>query len=130
MTTELLVLTLAALLQAAQLMLAAALRDRQTGTAYNIGPRDAPPPPLTGAAGRADRALRNHYEGLPLFAIAILVLVLADKTTGLTAALAWVYLGARLLYVPAYLFGLSPWRSVIWFAGFLSTLALLVMALL
>lgn len=130
MPAELLVLALAALLQAAQLMLAAALRDRQTGTAYNLGPRDAPAPPLTGAAGRADRALKNHYEGLPLFAIAVLVLVLADKTTGLTAALAWVYLGARLLYVPAYLLGLSPWRSVIWFAGFLSTLALLVMAIL
>ncbi len=129
MATELLVLTLAALLQAVQLMIAASLKNGQLGPNFNMSPRDEASPPLTGTAGRADRALKNHYESLPLFAVAVLVLVLADKTSGLSAGLAWVYLAARTLYVPAYLLGWSPWRSLIWFAAFLSTLALLIMAL-
>lgn len=129
MTQELTVLILVALLQAAQLMLAATLSNRQLGPDFNAGPRDAPRPALTGAAGRADRALKNHYESLPLFIAAILVLALADKTSALISAAAWAYLGARILYVPAYLFGWTPWRSVIWGVGFLATLTLLVSAL-
>ena len=31
--------------------------------------------------------------------------------------------------VPAYALGLRPWRSVIWFVGFLATLTLLIAAL-
>jgi uncharacterized MAPEG superfamily protein len=33
------------------------------------------------------------------------------------------------LYVPAYAFGLSPWRSLIWAVGFLATTLMLVTAL-
>jgi uncharacterized MAPEG superfamily protein len=34
------------------------------------------------------------------------------------------------LYVPAYAFGLVPWRSVIWLVGFLATLAMIAAAFL
>ena len=35
----------------------------------------------------------------------------------------------RVLYVPAYYFGLSPWRSLIWFVGFGATMAMLLATL-
>ena len=40
------------------------------------------------------------------------------------------YLVARLAYVPAYAFGLTPWRSIIWFVGFGATLVMLLIGLL
>ena len=49
---------------------------------------------------------------------------------GLTAVCAWVYLIARALYVPAYALGWSPWRSLIFGAGFLATMVMILVALL
>lgn len=129
MTPELTILALAGLLQFAQMALYSVLANRQVPFGAALGPRDKPIT-LTGRAGRAQRAMNNHFEGLILFAVAVVVLHLADKGTGLTAACAWVYLGARLLYVPAYLLGLAPWRSLIWSLGWLATLVMLLMAFL
>ena len=70
--------------------------------------------------------MNNHFEALILYTAAVVVVVLGDKTTGLTAICAWTYLAARILYVPAYYFGWVPWRSLIWFTGFLATLAMVL----
>jgi len=129
MTTELLVLTLAALLQALQFLLYSALAQQQVGPGYAASPRDTPRA-LTGRAGRAQRALNNHFEGLILFTIAVLVVVLGGQSSGVTQAAAWVYLAARVLYVPAYLLGWAPGRSLIWLTGFLATVTMLIAALL
>lgn len=128
MTPELTVLVLAALLQMAQMVLYSVLGNLQAGSRAALSPRDEPVR-LTGAAGRAQRAMNNHFEGLMLFTIAVLAVTLAGKSSGFTAACASVYLIARILYVPAYLQGLSPWRSLIWAAGWLATLGLLLAAL-
>ena len=128
MTPELTALTLAALLQALQFLAYSITAQKQVGTAYAASPRDEPRQ-LTGTAGRLQRAMANHFEGLILFTIACLVVTLSDQSTPLTAGCAWVYLGARLLYVPAYALGLSPGRSLIWAVGFLATIIMLVAAL-
>jgi len=80
--------------------------------------------------GRLIRAMNNHFEALILFTIAVVVVTLGDKGTGLTAIFAWTYLAARILYIPAYYFGLAPWRSLIWCVGFLSTMLMIVSALI
>ena len=129
MIPELTVLTLAVLLQGVQFVLYSALAQKQVGTKYAASPRDEPRQ-LTGTAGRAQRAMNNHFESLALFTPAVLVITLADKSTAFTAACAWVYLAARLLYVPAYLMGWAPGRSLIWVAGFLATMALPLAALI
>ncbi len=129
MTPELTVLALAGLLQCGQFLIYSVLANRQVGPKYALGPRDEPRQ-VAGVAGRAQRALNNHFEGLILFSIAVVVTHLGDKATGLTGTLAWIYLGARVLYVPAYLFGLSPWRSVVWSVGWLATAIMLVLAVL
>ena len=129
MTSELTVLALAGLLQGLQFSLYSATSIAQVGVNKAAGPRDKKID-LTGGAGRLQRALNNHFEGLILFTIAVIVITLGDKGTGFSAACAWTYLGARILYVPAYYFGWAPWRSLIWFVGFLSTMLMILSALI
>ena len=79
---------------------------------------------------RLIRAMNNHFEGLILFTIACVVTTLAGASTQFTAACAYAYLAARVLYIPAYYFGWRPWRSLIWMVGFLATTLMLLAALL
>jgi len=82
------------------------------------------------AALRLGRALSTHFEGLILFAIAVVVVSLSGTSGTLTAACAWVYLAARVLYIPAYAFAWSPGRSLIWAVGLLATVIMLLAALI
>ncbi|TKW68740.1 MAG: MAPEG family protein [Paracoccus denitrificans] len=128
MTPELTVLALAAILQAFQIGLAAAVMNGDVGAKWNAGPRDRTPEfsPMT---GRLRRAVNNHFESLAFFTIAAVVIGMSGQNSSFTAGAAWIYLGARVLYVPAYAFGWSPWRSVIWGIGFLATMAIILSAL-
>lgn len=131
MTPELTALALSALLQVVQFGLYALPANLELGPAYTMGPRDVPPPrALSKVAGRLQRALTNHFEGLILFTIAVLVVTLSHQSSGLTAACGWTYLAARVLYVPAYALGWAPGRSVIWALGQCATLVMLLAALL
>jgi len=130
MTPELTVLALAAFLQIGQIFLAGWSMNRDAGLDWNAGPRDGPAPEVSALTGRLRRAVNNHFEGLALFTIAVLVVSLSGKASALTAVCAWVYLAARVLYVPAYAFGWSPWRSVIFGIATGATLVMLLVALI
>ena len=129
MTPELTALTLAALLQILQLVLYSIVGQKQVGTRAAMKPRDTPVQ-LTGTAGRLQRAMDNHFEGLILFGVAVMVITYSGQNDGTTAIACAIYLAARVLYIPAYAFGWVPWRSVIWSVGFLATLYLLLTALM
>lgn len=129
MTPELTALVLAALLQIGQIALYSTLANRQVDMDYALGPRDQPRT-LPGRAGRAQRAMNNHFEGLILFTIAALAIHATGQSTAFTAVCAFTYLAARVAYVPAYILGLSPWRSVVWFIGLIATALMLVAALI
>lgn len=128
MPVELQVLGYAALLQFIQFVLMAIPVNIQLGTKYTGGPRDVKKE-ATGVAGRLKRAMENHFEGLVLFTIAVLVVVLSNASTVATERFAWLYLIARVLYVPAYVSGIFALRSLIWGAGFVATFLMLVAAL-
>jgi len=131
MTPELTALTLAALLQAVQFTLFAIPANLELTPKYTSSPRDLPPQkPLTKTTARLQRALNNHFEGLILFTIAVLVVTLSNQSTATTQTAAYTYLAARVLYVPAYALGWAPWRSAIWAVGFFATLTMLVAALI
>ena len=135
MTPELTVLALAGLLQGAQFVLMSVTANLDLGPGKTMSPRD--PQRLTKplveqmspVTGRIYRALNNHFEGLILFTLAVTVVTLGQQSSQFTATCAWVYLAARVFYVPAYAFGLVPWRSMIWFVGFLATMAMIVASL-
>ena len=136
MTPELTVLTLAALLQVGQFLLVSVTANLELGVAKTASPRDRArlggslEELLSEKPARLVRALNNHFEGLILFGIACTVITLSDQSSAFTTACAWAYLTARLLYIPAYYFGWSPWRSYIWMVGFAATTLMLVAALL
>ncbi len=63
---------------------------------------------------RAEKALRNFIETFALFAAMALGVTLAGKAdwwTGLGAAL---YFWGRVAYLPAYIAGVGPVRSMFW----------------
>jgi uncharacterized MAPEG superfamily protein len=128
MTPELTVLALAGLLQSLQYTLYAVPANVELSPKYTCGPRDIAHVPLSPHAARLQRALNNHFEGLILFSLAVLVITASNQSTALTHACAYIYLGARVLYIPAYAFGLTPWRSLIWAAGFAATNVMLLAA--
>ncbi|MGP6088144.1 MAPEG family protein [Antarctobacter jejuensis] len=136
MTPELTALTLAALLQVVQYALMSVPANRELGTRKTLSPRDHDrlggplQDQLSPKTARLYRALDNHFEGLILFTIAVLVITFSDQGNNGTAALSLLYLVSRMLYVPAYYYGWTPWRSLIWGVGFLATTLMLISALI
>jgi uncharacterized MAPEG superfamily protein len=136
MTPELYALTLAALLQVVQFGLMAVPANLELGPGKTLSPRDRARlggdliDQVSPRTARLFRAFNNHFEALILFTIACLVVHLSGQSSRFTAACAYTYLGARVLYIPAYAFGWTPWRSYIWALGFLATCAMLFAALI
>jgi len=128
MTTELTVLALAGLLQVIQFVLMAVPANIQLGPEVTGGPRDDAPV-VSGMAGRLKRAMDNHFEGLILFTISVVVVTLGEQSTAYTETCAWTYLVARVLYIPAYASGIMYLRSAIWAVGFFATTAMIAAAL-
>lgn len=135
MTPELTVLAYAALLQVIQFALMSITANLDVGVAKTASPRDPArlgkpvQELLSEKPGRLFRAFNNHFEGLILFTIAVVIVTLGDQSTPVTTTAAWTYLIARILYIPAYYFGWVPWRSLIWFIGFGATVTMLLAAL-
>lgn len=126
---ELLALGLAAILQGLQIGLAAWSMNRDGMSKWNAGPRDAPPQ-FSDLTGRLRRAVDNHFEALVFFIIAVVLVEFTLSNNLLTAICAWIYLGTRVLYVPAYALGWTPWRSVIYAAGMVATMTMTIAALI
>ena len=128
MPVEIKILGYAALLQFVQFVLMAIPVNMELGVQYTGGNRDEEKR-ASGIPGRLKRALDNHFEGLVLFTIAVVVVVLGDASSPLTETCAWAYLVARVAYVPAYASGVFLVRSLIWTVGFAATLVMLLAAL-
>lgn len=125
MSIELKMLVWSCALTIVQMLVAALGAQMQVGLPPLAGNRDDMPP-LTGFAGRAQRAHRNMLENLVLFAALVLVAQVAGKTNATTALGAQLFFWARLVYAPVYWAGV-PWlRTGVWavsLAGLLMILA-------
>jgi len=84
---------------------------------------------LEGMLGRTDRALNNSVTALALFAPPILALAVKDNFTGESLLASQVFLLARIVYVPAYVFRIRGLRTAVWLVGFLCTVVLYFLAL-
>ena len=129
MPFELTMLALAIVLGVLQLLAAAMAATSQRGLAWNASARDGHPKPLTGVAGRLQRAWSNFQETFPFFAAAVLAVVIAGRQGAHSELGVQLYLGARLLYVPLYALGVPYLRSLVW-AVSMAGIALLVWQLL
>lgn len=93
-----------------------------------LGPRDSQPAmPILGS--RAERALSNLYEALPVFSTLALVHEFRGTADGLAVQGAWLFIALRALYVPAYLSGIPGLRSIVWMASW-AGLAMMLIPLL
>ncbi|WP_374570088.1 MAPEG family protein [Phenylobacterium sp.] len=122
---ELQLLAVGAAVGVVQILWAAAAANRQRADlGWAIGSRDEPRP-LTGVAGRLERALRNYLETFPLFAAVVVVAYLAGKLGPLTLWGSGLYVAARALYVPLYAAGAPMVRSLVWTVGLVGILLVL-----
>lgn len=90
------------------------LQSWQRGYRWTASSREGSAPPLTGAAGRAERALRNFLETFPFFAAAVLAAVLTRTHDWLTAWGAHLYFWGRIAYAILYVSNLPLARSLVW----------------
>jgi uncharacterized MAPEG superfamily protein len=96
------------------IMAAAHARTKQYGTQWNMGARDENLPPMNPVAGRLTRAQANLFETLPLFAAAVLAVVVAGRTSFISELGAWMYFIGRLIYLPLYALGVPVVRTIVW----------------
>lgn len=125
MTTELILLAWTLVLALVQIMLTANLRTAETGIQYNASARDGEAPPPRPVTARLQRAQANLFETLPLFIGAVLIAHVSGSEGDLTLWGCWMYLVARIVYIPLYAAGIPYVRSLVW----LVSLAGLVMVL-
>ena len=79
--------------------------------------------------GRLNRALDNSIVALALFAPAVLLAVVLDRTSPATLLAAQAFLIARIIYLIVYALGVPLIRTLVWLVGFAATAALYLMAL-
>lgn len=112
MPTEIKILAWAAVLLIVHIFAAVHLKTRQYGAKWNMGARDEALPPLNPLAGRLQRAQANFLETLPIAIIALLGVVVANRTGASTALGGWIWLGARIVYLPLYAAGIPVIRTL------------------
>ncbi len=81
-----------------------------------------------GLPARADAAHRNHFEAFPLFAAAVILALMRQVSITQIDVLAGLFVVLRVLYTVCYLADRSNLRSLVWTAGFFTTMGLLYCA--
>ena len=127
MTTELRLLGAAVVIGLVQIFWAAYEARRQQGLKWAGGTLDEPRP-VTGRAGRLQRAFANFQETFPLFAAALLAAHVGDRLGPLTLWGAWLYVLGRAAHAPLYAFPVGLLRTVAFFAS-VTGLVLVILAL-
>ena len=113
MTSDLWALVATLGLAMVQLGTASVMSLRQLGSAWILSPRDEPRE-AQGLTGRVVRAHRNLLEIFPQFVAALFLVHAAGANAGLSVDGAWMFFLARVLYVPAYVFGPTGLRPICW----------------
>jgi uncharacterized MAPEG superfamily protein len=126
--TELTILALYGLLVIVTLIAQATGTMTQLGMGYLLSSRDEHRT-VKGISGRLDRALNNSITAMVLFAPAVLILEVTQSTSNQSLLAAQAFLIARIVYLPAYAFGITGLRSLAWMVGIAATALLYFNAL-
>lgn len=114
MPVELRIAAFGAVLLLIHIVIATQLKNRQYGAKWNMGPRDEAVPPPGPTAGRMVRAQTNFLETFPIAIVALLGVVIAGRTSATTELGGWIWLGARVVYIPLYWAGVPVVRTLAW----------------
>ena len=129
MAVELKILALGALLLFIHIFLAVRFKTAQYGRKWNVGARDEALAPANPNTGRLVRAQANFEETFPIAIVALLGVVIANRTSEWTALGGWIWFGARLVYLPLYWAGVPVVRTIVWTIG-MAGLAMVIWPLL
>ena len=80
----------------------------------------------SGYRARANAAQLNAFEAFPLFAAAVIVAHLTDAPQPRVDTLAMLFIAARLAHLGCYVADLASLRSLAWFVGIGSAVAIFV----
>jgi uncharacterized MAPEG superfamily protein len=126
MSFELAMLAASCALCLIQIIAASHTASFQRGYRWTASARDSEVPPLSGIAGRLERALRNFLETFPVFVAAVLLVHVLDRGSILSQWGAVLYFSGRLMYVPLYALGVPLVRSLVWNVAFVGIVLLLL----
>lgn len=126
MHTEILILAWGAVLLLVHIFAAGGARTKQYGRDWNMGARDEALPPLNPVAGRLVRAQANYAETFPIAIVALIGVVIAGRTSEWTAFGGWIWLAARVVYLPIYRAGIPKLRTAVYLVSLIGLLMVLV----
>lgn len=99
-----------------QLPISAARMAMDGGVRWSLGNRESDfqvPPWIQ----RACRAQRNHWDAVIPFTALVLTAHVSETANEMTALVATVFFGLRVLYSVIYVAGITTIRSVVWSLG-------------
>lgn len=121
--SELTCLELSVLLWAVHVAVQAGAANLALPRSYLVGARDGPMEPKGVMAGRAKRALANYLESFTAFVALDLAFVALHWSAGVWP---WVWIVARVVYLPLYLFNVVYARSIVWGVALLAIAMMLI----
>ena len=112
--SELTCLELSVVLWIVHVLVQASFGNVELPSGYLFTSRDRPAAASGLLFGRATRALANYVENLTPFVAVALALIVTQRTGGSGALGATIWILARIVYIPFYLFGIMYARTAIW----------------
>ena len=114
MPVELHIAAWGALLLFVHIFVATRFKTQQYGRKWNVSARDEALPEANAMTGRTMRAQANFQETFPIAIVALIGVVVAGRTSSITALGGWIWLGARIVYLPLYIAGTPVVRTFVW----------------
>jgi uncharacterized MAPEG superfamily protein len=112
--SELACLELSVVLWLVHVLVQASFGNAQLPSRYLLGSRDEPAKAPGVLYGRACRALGNYLENFTPFVAVALALIVTQRTGGVGAIGATIWVLARIVYLPIYVFGIIYVRTAVW----------------
>ncbi len=116
-------LELSVLLWVVQVLVQAGAAQSALSLSYLASPRDKPSAPEGIFYGRASRALANYIENFTAFVALDLAFIALHWSAGIWPT---VWIVARIVYLPLYLFGVIYVRSLMWTVSLLAIVMMLI----
>ena len=112
--SELTCLELSVALWLVHVLVQATVGNIELPIGYLLTSRDKPAAVSGLLFGRATRAMANYVENLTPFVAVALALIVTQRTGGSGALGATIWILARIVYIPIYLFDVIYARTAVW----------------
>jgi uncharacterized MAPEG superfamily protein len=123
--SELTCIELSVVLWLVHILVQAAVGSAVMPRGYLATARDKPAEASGVLYGRSCRALGNYLENFTAFAAVALALIATQRTGGAGAIGATIWMLARIVYLPVYVFGIIYVRTAVWVISIIGLIMML-----